>query len=202
MTERKINMKYNNLQLFIRAFLVLIFSLHVNANSQQKSIFDEAMESIGEKNKKYGEESVRNRIEIQRKIFINQGLSEEEIFLNKFKEEFYELYKSRVQKDLIEGGVKEHQALNFIKDFSSELFKCQKLYWEMMPAILRGHAIALSKNGLSALVATSMAQEDYKKKIIASGKTEEFFKEQVKSWGSQHRTCVKSIDIKIENYLK
>jgi hypothetical protein len=188
--------------IFYTLTFISILIFHAQANSQQNNIIDEVMESIKERNKKYGEESSKNAIEAQRKIFINQGLSEEQIFLNKFKDELYEIYKSQHQKSLIDGGVKSSQASKFLKDFSDELFKCQKKYWETMPEILRKHAILLSKNGIMPLKATSMAQEDYKKRIIANGELEKIYTEQISKWGREHRVCVNSIEIKIENYLQ
>ena len=187
-----------NILLILFGILLIIFSS--KAISQQENVIDNALKSAAERNRLSREESQKNVIEVQRKMFINQGLSEEQIFLNNFKDELYELNKSQSHKVLIESGIKNSQALKYIKDFSSELFQCQKKYWEMMPEILRKHSITLSKNGITPLTAISMAQEDYKKRIILSGKTEEFYTEQIKIWGKEHSLCVKSINIKIENY--
>jgi hypothetical protein len=181
---------------------ISILLLHTQVNSQQNNIFDEAMESLRERNKKMGEESLKNAIEVRRQMYVNQNIKQEDIYFNKMKVEMKGGMHALLYSRLREEKVNHEQAEKYIDEFISEAIKCQKKSWLIMPDDLKKHIIYISSNIDSIKLAHKMAMEDYKKKMLANGKSEEAYLKQVEGWAKEYKLCERAIKINIENYLK
>jgi hypothetical protein len=195
-------MNIEKIKLRLYLLSTLIFIANQVAAQSTRNVIDEAYKSLQERNIQYGEESKKKATETLQKIYLNQNLTQEQIHFNKVRAELRPALETVLYNLLRDEKLNDKETGKFIDDYVNATILCHKKYWSLMPEDLRLHIILLSSNENTIQSANRMAMEDYKKKFLNSGKSEDMFTAHIEEWAKEYKTCEKSINISPSNYKK